>query len=141
MIVSGEHHSQDDVIQLSIWKHFCTAQVTEHWHRMPREVVGSLLWNVAWAWYWAACPICGCASAGWLDHITSRGPLQPKPFCDSVFLKMCHLHSSIPPCSCSSLLGCSRSGLCLKIVNPGANLIKEGGLQSSSSIVSGSLLM
>lgn len=45
------------------------------------------------------------------------------------------------PCICCSLAESTRSDLCLRIVNPGANLIKQGGLQSSSSIVSGYLLM
>jgi len=40
--------------------HFCAVQIMEHWHRFPKEVVGSPPWRfsrAAWRWSWAPCSV------------------------------------------------------------------------------------
>lgn len=37
------HKLEHQVFLLNIKKHFCTVQVTDHWHRVPREIVVSFL--------------------------------------------------------------------------------------------------
>lgn len=49
------HKLQHRRFTLNIRKYFCTVQVTEHWHRLTRVVVGSPPWR---SWCWAACSNC-----------------------------------------------------------------------------------
>jgi len=60
------------------YKHCFTVWLTEHWHRLPREVVESLLGdqkpsgNGSLLWV----PLVEQA----LDQVTSKGTFQPQPF-------------------------------------------------------------
>lgn len=64
-------------------KHFLAERVTEHWHRLPKDVISvfkgiqKLFWTIA---------LRGPSWAGGLDKMTSRGSFQPQPFCNSVIL-------------------------------------------------------
>jgi len=51
---------------LSIRKHFFTVRVTEHWHRLPREVVESPSFEifVIWTWSWMTDSRWSCLSRG-----------------------------------------------------------------------------
>lgn len=61
----------------SLWtprKHFLAVQATEHWHRLPREVIESLPQRNSENGQVTAG---GPSWAGGLIQVTSRGPLQP----------------------------------------------------------------
>ena len=50
---------------LNMREHFCTVQVTEHWHGLLREVVKSPPWTssqAAWTQAWTNCSECHCLS-------------------------------------------------------------------------------
>ena len=59
--------------------------VTEHWHRLCRQVVESPPWRSSKAtWCGPGQSVfSGSAWARWLDKMTSRGPFQPQLLCDS----------------------------------------------------------
>lgn len=44
---------------LNIRKLFCTVQMMECWHRLPREIVGSLWRSSEAAWMWSWVPVLG----------------------------------------------------------------------------------
>jgi len=74
--------------RLSIRRNFFPLRVTEHWNRLPREVVESPSLEILkthWTRSCAACCRRPCfgRGVGLDDH---RGPFQPLPFCDSVIL-------------------------------------------------------
>lgn len=75
-------HLTTMLFNLNIRNHF-TAQVTEHWHKLPRQAVVSLSWRsskATWVWAWAPCSGWLCLS---LDQVGSRGPCQPQPLGDN----------------------------------------------------------
>jgi len=54
-------------VPLSTRKHFFCGWVTEHWYKLPKEVVDSPPWRSSegtWTWAWAACSGCPCWSRG-----------------------------------------------------------------------------
>jgi len=71
-------------------KKFLTVRVVKHWNRLPREVVeipsleifkarlDGALSNLVWLKM-------SLLIAGGLGQMTSKGPFQPKAFCDSIF--------------------------------------------------------
>ena len=71
---------------LNIRKHFFTVRVKEHWHRLPREVVVSLLGGLQKP-SGRVLAVGDPAWAGGLDKLTFRGPFQPQSFCDYVNIR------------------------------------------------------
>ncbi len=73
-------------LHLNIRKHFFPVRVTEHRHRLLREVVESSSLEIQKVFGHGPghLALCGPARAGRLDQMTSRGLFQPQPFCDSV---------------------------------------------------------
>jgi len=70
-------------------KHFFTERVTKHWRRFPREVVNSPSLEIFKSrpdmvlrnWLEVA-----LSEQGGLGQVTSRGPFQPKPFCETLIV-------------------------------------------------------
>lgn len=61
------HKLEHKRLPLTIKKQFCAVQVMEHFHKLPREIMGSP-WRTskaAWIWPWAACCRCSCLSRVW----------------------------------------------------------------------------
>ncbi|KAK4825064.1 hypothetical protein QYF61_023068 [Mycteria americana] len=58
-----------------------SVRVTEHWHRLPREVVESPTLGIL-----RSCLDTALGNQLWvalLEQMSSRGPFRPQPFCDS----------------------------------------------------------
>jgi len=74
-------------LQLNMRKNFFPLRVTEHWHRLPREVVESPSLEIFKTHLDKV--LCSPLQAtllrqGGLDWMTHRGPFRPRPFCGSV---------------------------------------------------------
>ena len=61
---------------LNIRKHFCTVQVMEHWHRLPREAVEAPPWRSSKAaWMWAGTICLSRDWAKWTQRFPSASTL------------------------------------------------------------------
>jgi len=78
------HKLKHRKFQLNMKKNFFTLRVTEHWSRMPREVVGSPSLETFKTHLDKV--LCSLLWVTGLDWVTHRGPFQPPPFCDTVIL-------------------------------------------------------
>ena len=68
-----------------MWKNFFTVRVTEHWNRLPREVVESPsmeIFKIQMDTFLRILLEGTCFSRG-LNQMTSRDSFQPLNFCDS----------------------------------------------------------
>jgi len=75
-----------------MWKNFFMGRVTEHYNRLPREVVESPSMEIYSRPVWTSTceTYCGVpALAVGLDLLISRVPFQPLQFCDSVYRYKC----------------------------------------------------
>jgi len=85
----NEHKLKHRRFCLNIRRNFFTVTVTEHWHRLPREVMEypslevfkSLLDTTLGDWLWVT-----LSEQAMLNPMTSRGRFQTQVFCYSVFL-------------------------------------------------------
>lgn len=69
---------------LSTRQHFFTGRVTQHWHRLPSEVVEFASSEIFKSQHGPGKPAPDdSAWAGGLDKMTSGGPFLTQPFCDA----------------------------------------------------------
>jgi len=80
------HKPKHRELHMNVRQVFFTLRVTEHWNRLPREVVKFFLWRYSKPAWVPTCVTC-CrepALAGGLDFMICRGLVQPLWFSGSV---------------------------------------------------------
>lgn len=89
-----EYTLKPRMFPLDIREQFYTVTVTEHWRRLPREVVESppeeIVKKKSLDMVLGNKDHGALFEQGGMDQMTSRSPFQPVPFCDSVFILVGH---------------------------------------------------